>query len=154
MVAFSPGLSCSSANGPGWCSSSPTATTDKSSPGGPCTGRAHGQHQLLRKVGPRQVNGLWPDRKPDSFPLCSGLTVWGRNIQKLLRSTLHRPEPPVRKPGQRAAGHRCTARSRNSQHGGRAELLRRAHRHAHSTYAGTQESTHAHKGARMHMTHT
>lgn len=104
MVAFSPGLSCSSANGPGWCRSPPTATTDKSSTGGPCTGRAHGQHQLLRKVGPRQVNGLWPDRKQDGLPLYSGPTASGRNIQKLHRTTLHRPEPPVREPGQTAAG--------------------------------------------------
>ena len=88
---------------PGWCRPPPTATTDKSSTGGPCTGRAHGQYQLLRKVRPRQVNGLWPDRKPYGFPLCSGPTALGRNIQKLHRSTLHRPEPPVREPGQRAA---------------------------------------------------
>lgn len=64
-----PGAERSSANGPGWCHSLPTATTYKSSQGGPCTGRALGQRQLLRKVGPLRVNGLRPDRKPDGFPL-------------------------------------------------------------------------------------
>ena len=102
MFAFSPELSCSSANGPGWCHSLPTATTYKSSQGGPCTGRAHSKHQLLRKVGPLRVNGLRPDRKPDGFPLCSGPTASGRNIQKPHRSTSQRPELPVRDPGQRA----------------------------------------------------
>lgn len=138
MFAFSLGLSCSSANGPGWCHSLPIATTCKSSQGGPCTGRAHSQRQLLRKVGPLRVNGLRPDRKPDGFPLCSGPTASGGNIQKLHRSTSHRPEPPVREPGQRAAGATlyCEVAEQPKLRPGGASQGR-------TQYAGTQGGTHA-----------